>query len=362
MSTYRATAMAFAAGAVLGAAAGAARAQEAPKEESLGWMERMVLDQMSQRLDLTSEQKTKVEALVRESARRRKEIDEESAKRIRELLTDDQKPKFDELREWGRRWGGRGGGFAGGGGGAGGGFGGGGGGGESPQLKELAEKLSLTEDQQQKVREITTGAQDKAGTRIREVWQKVQKGEMDIGDIPGEIEKLFGEVSNQIRAVLTEEQKPKFDTWWKDLREQMADPSQWGRLAQRFGGGGQRGGSGSGGGNWGGWRGQDPDDPGLVGRILADLKLSEDELVVLRPAIEKILAHDRAQRRAVRERAPKLRAAASSGDSETAKAALADARKADADARGKREEMEGELRDLVTVAQEAVLVSHGVLR
>ncbi len=351
---------AMAAAAVFGVV-GSARAQEAPKEEPLGWMERMVLDQMSQRLGLTGEQRTKVEALMRESARRRKEMDEESAKRIRDLLTDDQKPKYDELREWGRRWGGRGGGWGGGGGPG----GGGGGGGDPGQLRELTDKLGLTEEQQQKLREVGATVMEKGRKRGEEIWRKIQDGTMGFDEIPKEVEKFLDTFASEFKPVLNDEQKTKFDSWLKELKEQMSDPSQWGKLTQRFGGGGWGGGGGPGGpgaGGGGGWRGGDPDDPGFVDRVLSDLRLTEDERLVLQPAIRKIMEHDRAQRRAVRDRAPRLRAAASTGDADAAKAAIAEARKADADARGKREEMEGELRDLVTVAQEAVLVSHGVLR
>lgn len=338
------------AGLVVGCAGAlAAPAGAQAPEEQPSWFARMMVDRLAEQLGLSQAQRDQIAAVLKDGEKKRREAEEAQAQEIRKVLTDPQKTQYDELRKNpGRMWGGGG---------------PGGGGGwqpgnqdpmQSPQMKELAEKVGLAPDQQEKVAEVMRAAMEKGRKRGEEIMRQMREGNFDFSKIQDEFTKFFDETSKEVRALLTAEQQPKFDGWWKDLREQMSDPSRWGELQQRFGGGG--------GGGRGGFGRRGGDEGPTLDRVLRDLSLTEDETLVLSPVIERILKLDADRRAARRDEGRRLRDLAGGGTVETVREALDAARKAEADWRAAREAAEKELRDLVTLAQEAVLVSHGVLR
>ena len=57
------------------------------------------VERLTKNLDLTAEQKTKVEAIFKEQEGKFKIIHEETRKRLQEVLTKEQMTKFDELKK-----------------------------------------------------------------------------------------------------------------------------------------------------------------------------------------------------------------------------------------------------------------------
>ena len=57
------------------------------------------VERLTKNLDLTAEQKTKVEALFKEQEGKFKIIHEENHKRLQEVLTKEQLTKFDEMKK-----------------------------------------------------------------------------------------------------------------------------------------------------------------------------------------------------------------------------------------------------------------------
>ena len=57
------------------------------------------VERLTKNLDLTTEQKTKVEAIFKEQEEKLKIIHEETHKRLQEVLTKDQITKLDELKK-----------------------------------------------------------------------------------------------------------------------------------------------------------------------------------------------------------------------------------------------------------------------
>jgi Spy/CpxP family protein refolding chaperone len=349
--------LALAAAVALGVAARGAAAQEAPPAEpaaadalpELNWLQRGILERLASGLGLTADQRSRIERVLREAERDRRKVEAEQAARIKALLTADQRKAFEELQRTWNRWG------AGGGGGA---TPGGADPRESPQMKELRELLGLTTAQEDQLVAITQRHMEKGRQRGQEIWQQIQRGQFDWSKLDTELDGFFDAMQKEVDAALTPEQRPKWAKWMGDLRTQMRDPSQWGQLAQRFGQGG--GGGGGGGWNRGGTGGGE--GGASLQRLLRDLKLSEDERLVLEPGIQAILELDRAWRRAERDHARALRERADAGDVEAVRAALAAAREARERHQRERAAAETALRELVTVSQEAVLVSHGILR
>ncbi len=151
------------------------------------------VNQLKQQLGLSDEQTAKV-----------KEIFEKDVERIREVLTDEQKTKFDELR---RNQGQGGGPFRFGGGQ--GGFGGGRNFGQM-QLDNLKTELGLSDEQVEKIKPLVDDFNAQAQKRMEELRQGGFQGL----DWAGELQrgqdnmKAFAE---KVKAHLTDEQKTKAD-------------------------------------------------------------------------------------------------------------------------------------------------------
>lgn len=175
------------------------------------------VNQLKQQLGLSDEQSAKV-----------KEILDKDAEQIRALLTDEQKTKYDELRQRGGAGGGnRQGGFQ---------FGGQGGRqfGGGLQMDQLKTELNLTDEQVEKIKPVVEEFQAQTQKRMEELrqggfqnldWQaELAKGQ--------ETMKAFSE---KIKAHLSDEQKTKADAL-------MERATGWMRMIpnvlQRFQGGG----------------------------------------------------------------------------------------------------------------------------
>ncbi|HEX7897009.1 MAG TPA: Spy/CpxP family protein refolding chaperone [Planctomycetota bacterium] len=176
------------------------------------------VNQLKSQLGLSDEQTSKV-----------KEILDKDTEQIRALLTDEQKTKFDELRQRGGAGGGAGGNrqgnFQ---------FGGGRGLGGGMQLDNLKQELQLTDEQAEKIKPIVDEFQAQTQKRMEELrangfqgldWQaELAKGQESM--------KAFSE---KVKAHLTDEQKTKADAL-------MERATGWMRMipgvVQRFQGGG----------------------------------------------------------------------------------------------------------------------------
>ncbi|MCI0340209.1 MAG: hypothetical protein L0216_03515, partial [Planctomycetales bacterium] len=262
---------------------------------------------------------------------------------IRKLLTDAQKERYAQSLERRGGWGGAGG-WGGPGGMGGGGQGGPGGGmgrmfgGQMIEgmLDRMKTELSLTPEQESKVKGIAEEFQKK----LTDSLAKAQ----ETGDwsVMRDLRTSGEEIQKQVREILTPEQQAKF--------EEM-NRNRWGGFGGP-GGGGEAGGGGGGGGL-----------DGRIRRIQEELKLTEDESVVLVPKIREILQAEEVRDRAVRDARRTLRTAARDAAADPAKVGdgLAAVRKAQSEGDKKLATLRGEVRELVTRQQEALLVGHGVL-
>jgi hypothetical protein len=133
------------------------------------------VEMLKRRLELSDEQAAKVRELLKESR-----------EKIKSLLNDDQKRRFDEPRGEGR--GGRmmmGG---------------------MPSGRDLKEPLGLTDEQVEKADKIL----QEMGDEIRNYWQKRREG--GEGGDPGEDMRKFRDKGvEKLKGILTDEQKEKLD-------------------------------------------------------------------------------------------------------------------------------------------------------
>jgi Spy/CpxP family protein refolding chaperone len=320
------------------------------------------IQQMVERLGLNEEQAVKVreviDANVAELDQVRKDTEQltqtlEKARdaKIRGLLTEEQAEQFKQVqaeREERRtrfrdrmrnRGGDRG---RGGRGGSGGGFMGRMLGGDPGQL---AEQLELNEEQRQQLQQ--TMRETMGG--IREQMQAVRGDRQAMGQLFAEIRE---KVQAQIGEILTPEQRSK----WEEIRQSAE--AQRGARGER----GQRGREGRRG------RGQQSPEERAGRRmqsLLRDLGATEDELLILQPKIEEILqldADNGSKAQAARVAIQELVKAEGEVDGEALRAKMDTLRKTREAQSEKRAALEQELRELLTIQQEAVLFLHRVLR
>ncbi len=388
---------------VLGGAAGAASAQEGPGGFDLGDLGRQFserrIERMAERLGLSGEQKEKLLAIHKEADGKEKAAREARDAAIRDLLTPEQREKWEARRknpfsmvedltkdltgqslDLGKlagktrlSFGGSG-------------------------ANDLAEKLGLDADQKEKVAKI-----------LAEEGQKSLEGlgDLDLSD-PAKLSEKAAELTKRrdevrkaraekIRALLTDTQKAKYDQVQKEeesapnvmafglgaggdgepqvlfgggdgeggirvlqgARVEVGEPGEFRlRAAGRDGDGGEGaeepGAAGSGPSGWG--------TAAAAARVRSELKLGPDEAEILVPLVERILTERREQARARRHAGRELRALAGrDGAAGELRERLAAFRATDAGHREKIARLADELRSLVTPEQEAVLVANGVL-
>lgn len=307
---------------------GTATAQEegGKKEESkLSSSRKSELDRMKSRLDLSDAQFEKVVKIF-----------ENADAKLKDLLTANQKETYNE--RYNRQ---RGGGMAGGMGGMMRGM-------SQRIMDTMTSELDLNEEQKGKVKKIMDSNMEKVEKIMAEAretgdWSKMR----EVGTTMRE------GVTKEIRELLTDDQKKKFD----ELSENMGG---------MMGGRGGRGGFGGFGGRSRGGESSRSRGSSVDWRmrgILRDLNLSEDEKLILEPTIKAVLEAQAEARKAIDEARKSLREESTNTTEEEAlKAAIGKVREAEQGAEKNVEGKRAELRELVTFAQEAILVGHGVLK
>ena len=89
------------------------------------------------------------------------------------------------------------------------------------QVKHLTEQLSLTDDQQTKVKAIVQDTHD-------QMAKLMQDESMSREDKMTKMRSLHETASGKVREILTDEQKKKFDDMQKEMQEHMRDRHQGG--------------------------------------------------------------------------------------------------------------------------------------
>ena len=236
------------------AMAGMAWAQETPKEEAPKPAEPpraeaprqdrgtdFWVNLLKDRLKLNEDQAAKVKEIIAKDSEERAKADDARNAKIAEVLDEEQKKQFEEMRKnplgnLGRllQGGGRGG--APGGAPPGGGPGGGGLGAMAGRLgqvqaEDLQRELNLTEEQMGKVRPLV----DEFNEKGRKRWEELREGNFRNFNWQEElnrIQDLVKEAGEKLKPHLTPEQKEKYD-------QLVETRMQWVRMAQGFAGGGR---------------------------------------------------------------------------------------------------------------------------
>jgi hypothetical protein len=224
------------------AMAGMAWAQETPKPAEAPRQDRGTdfwVNLLKDRLKLNEDQAAKVKEIVAKDSEERAKADDARNAKIAEVLDEEQKKQFEEMRKnplgnLGRllQGGGRGG--APGGAPPGGGPGGGGLGAMAGRLgqvqaEDLQRELNLTEEQMGKVRPLV----DEFNEKGRKRWEELREGNFRNFNWQEElnrIQDLVKEAGEKLKPHLTPEQKEKYD-------QLVETRMQWVRMAQGFAGG-----------------------------------------------------------------------------------------------------------------------------
>lgn len=304
---------------------GTAWAQEGGEKEEtkLTSSRKSELDRMKSRLDLSDAQFEKVVKIF-----------EKADGELKELLTANQKETFNSRYDRQR-----------GGGAAAGGMGGMMSGMAKRMMDGMTSELGLNEEQKAKVQKVVDASMEKVNKTMAEARETGNWGAMR------EVMTTMREESTkEIRELLTDDQKKKFDEMQSNMGGMMGGRGGFGGRSSRGGDSGRS----SRGGSSVEWR---------MRGIMRDLNLSEDEKLILEPTIKAVLEAQGEARKAIDAARKALREAATNTTDEAAmKAAIAKVREAEKGAEANVDGKRVELRELVTLAQEAILVGHGVLK
>jgi Spy/CpxP family protein refolding chaperone len=304
------------------ALSGTAWAQDGGEKEEtkLTSSRKTELDRMKSRLDLSDAQFEKVVKIF-----------EKADGELKELLTANQKDTFKERYD---RQSNRG--------GAAGAMGGMMGGMAKRMMDSMTGELDLNEEQKAKVQKVVDESMEKVNKTMADARENGNWGAMR------EVMTTMREESTKkIRELLSDEQKTKFD----EMQQNMGGMMGRNRGGRSRGGESERGSRGSSSVDW------------RMRNILRDLNLSEDEKLILEPTIKAVLEAQGEARKAIDEARKALRESASNTTDEVAiKAAIAKVRESEKGAEANVDGKRAELRELVTLAQEAILVGHGVLK
>lgn len=295
------------------------------------------LEGLARELGLEGEQLEKVRAAFEESQNAVRESYQKRDEKIRDLLDEEQAKRYDALRReaQGRmRPGGRGEGERGGPRGS----------SRSPQelIRRALGNLELTEEQQGKVREILSEIQGE----IEALVSSAREEGADPRDLRGKIEALRATVLEKVRPILTEEQLAKLGEMGRNVERRI--------LEGRRGGEDRRGG-----------REGDPEQR-LQSRLEAiqnDLDVIPEVWAVLGEKVEGILREDLRFREAARERGRSLRERMESGEEgeEDLLSAMREFREERKRHEATLQDLREDLRQLLSLREEAKLVLHGVL-
>jgi Spy/CpxP family protein refolding chaperone len=303
----------------------AAPATDAPKETPAPTAKPAVppsdrrLEHLRERLDLTPGQTEKVREILDASRREEEAAERKRAERIRELLTEEQRPAFDAMqkerasggpRRGSGRW-------------------------MGPSLEDLQRELDLTPDQREEIGTLIQNALHTVRKRFEEARAGGFQG-TDWGKIRAEAEKIYTETTEKVRAALTPDQLPRYE---KLLEER----SRFIRHVFR--------------------RAETPAE--RVTRTMEALKIEKpDEAAAVKFLVERVVAlqgelaaHDRASRE---QAAGMLKAEGM--EEEAMRQRMRERRGGRTALEETLQKVRAELNQVVTVRQELELVRHGILR
>lgn len=318
-----------------------------------------MVNALKERLGLSDAQTEQVRGFLKEATEQTSAIRKAQEEKISGILTDEQKPKFEEVRQMLERGGRM---MGGGGPGGPGGPGGRGGGGPfgmgrffDQAVEDMKNEVGLSEEQVKQAKTIFDEAQQN-GQKMFEEMRGQGFGGFDMNKIRETFESQWNDVKTKLGGILTDEQKPKFEAYAKQ-REEMING-----FMSRFGMGGRRGGDG--GGDGGGGRTPEERMQRRTQRALEALALDSEEEQVVEPILKQILEAQVALDQKNRENAEAIQNALKDEDltSEGIGPAVEKARAERDELEKKISGLQPQLRELLTPKQEAAMVAQGVLR
>jgi hypothetical protein len=298
------------------------------------------VNRMKERLGLTEEQASKVREILAKDAEERTKMDDARTAKVNELLNDEQKKKYEEMRSQGRGFGGgnRAGGQ--------GGFGGGRGPGQL-QMDDLKRELGLSDEQAEKIKPMI----DEFGQQIQKRMEEMRTNGFQGLNLAEEMQKgqeAMKQLAEKVKAHLTDEQKTKLDglmermTGWMRMVPQLLGQRQATASAPARASVEER-----------------------VRRAMETLKIEKDEeRAAVRELVEKVVRAQHELEDAGKSARERLGAAAK--NLELSDAAVEDQIKASIEERRKLEkglaELQKQLVDVVSSRQELELMSQGILK
>ncbi|MBI2933616.1 MAG: hypothetical protein HYY16_18390 [Planctomycetes bacterium] len=158
-----------------------------------GWIERL-----KERLELTDEQATKIRDITQQNREAEEKLQQERDDKIRELLTDEQRRRYEEMRQEGGRRGGPGMGM---------------GWAErflAPAIDAVKRELELTEEQAAKVKPLLDEFNEKARARFEELRQAGRRG-LNWQEEVQRFQEGVKELAEKMKEHVTDGQKEKLD-------------------------------------------------------------------------------------------------------------------------------------------------------
>jgi hypothetical protein len=301
------------------------------------------VNRMKERLGLTEEQASKVREILAKDAEERTKMDDARTAKVNELLNDEQKKKYEEMRSQGRGFGvgiraGGPGGF--------GGFGGGRGPGQL-QMDDLKRELGLSDEQVEKIKPMI----DEFGQQIQRRMEEMRTNGFQSLNLVEEMQKgqeAMKQLAEKVKAHLGDEQKTKLD----GLMERMTG---WMRMVPQLLGQRQATASAA----------ARPSVEERVRRAMEALKIEKDEeRAAVRELVEKVVRAQHELEDSGKSARERLGQAAR--NAELSDAAVEDQIKASIEERRKLEKALGELQkqlvDVVSARQELELMAQGILK
>ncbi|MHC5040554.1 MAG: hypothetical protein ACYTHM_24855 [Planctomycetota bacterium] len=294
-------------------------------------------------LGLNEEQSGKLKEVLRESQKAMQKAMEETNRertaKVREILTEEQAAKFEELskrRSRGRSSSGRRGGE-----------------GRRPRggteyvLKTIFKELELNPEQREKVTQIVEEVQGE----VRELIRQAREGGGDPGAVREKVQALQSQILQKVEPILTPEQVEKL----KELRKRLGREIMGGSPRDR---GRERDRNRPGGGS------RNPEEM-LKRRLQAireDLKVIPEVWAVLGEKIENILKTEMEFRGKMREQTKRMREMMQGEvEVETLEKEMGTLREMRANREKKMKDLREDLRELLDLKEEAKLILHGVL-
>ncbi len=209
---------------------------------------------------------------------------------------------------------------------------------------KLKEQLGLSDEQVEKFDALNEANR----AQMMEMREKMRSGEFDFSNMRELMTKRREEQTKKVNELLTPEQQEKFKKIQEERRSQWG---QWGRGGRE--GGGRRGGRNRGGRDRG---------ARVKEAALKALALDAEVAAVVTPLLDAVLNSKNADREAQRTRREAFMKKLDGADEATVTTLLSEFRAENAKAEEARKKSSEELREVLTLTQEAKLVGLGVLR